>query len=429
MTRMLLLIRLAVVAWSSPACSPVDTTETPSDPWELARDVGLEVSLPDATGDLSAEDPIAPETRPDDASSDMPAFDGAQDGACTTNCSGRECGPDGCGGQCGGCGPSEKCEENGKCTSAGGCETRACGTDPAGIDCGSCPGGALCGPFNVCLPCTPECDSRECGPDGCNGTCGECVVGAGCQDGKCRLECLPSCAEKECGADGCGSTCGICDGGATCFHGRCCPCAPADCTGVQCGISLVQADASCGGCGQGELCDGAGKCVTMIAEPSAWASYLVCVSSCDPMHGYLECQLACGQALPPEQWAAMDEIQACVAIECGSCATAKPADAIPCFRACLFDTCRTAWMGYLPSSGFLGCGAALNCQGSCNGQDLECVDTCVQATLPEERPVFLDWLGCYFGSCPAEDGFYGLECFAAVAFGVCWEQHQECLDL
>ncbi|MBN1773416.1 MAG: hypothetical protein JXB32_19295, partial [Deltaproteobacteria bacterium] len=57
---------------------------------------------------------------------------------CTPACTGRECGPDGCGGSC-----------------------------------GSCPTGETCNSSGVCV-CTPSCTGRECGPDGCGGSCGSC---------------------------------------------------------------------------------------------------------------------------------------------------------------------------------------------------------------------------------------------------------------
>ena len=67
-------------------------------------------------------------------------------GSCTPACSGRECGPDGCGGSCGTCDISETCD------SSGGCMPN----------------------------CQPACSGRSCGPDGCGGTCGTCAPGETC---------------------------------------------------------------------------------------------------------------------------------------------------------------------------------------------------------------------------------------------------------
>lgn len=76
------------------------------------------------------------------------------DPGCTPDCSGKECGDDGCGGSCG------TCESDETCSSAGKCE--------AG-------------------PCTPDCSGKECGDDGCGGSCGSCDSGEICSSaGKCE---------------------------------------------------------------------------------------------------------------------------------------------------------------------------------------------------------------------------------------------------
>ena len=59
---------------------------------------------------------------------------------CTPNCSGKECGSDGCGGSCGDCGLFRFCNNSGTC------ET-------------------------ICLS---DCQGKECGDDGCGGSCGDC---------------------------------------------------------------------------------------------------------------------------------------------------------------------------------------------------------------------------------------------------------------
>src|SRR5690606_28365577 len=62
--------------------------------------------------------------------------------SCTPDCTGKQCGDDGCNGSCGVCNDAvEKfCEADQRCTDA----------------------------------CTPRCDGRTCGDDGCGGTCGTC---------------------------------------------------------------------------------------------------------------------------------------------------------------------------------------------------------------------------------------------------------------
>jgi MYXO-CTERM domain-containing protein len=56
--------------------------------------------------------------------------------ACVPACTGRQCGPDGCGGSCGTCPATDTCSAAGECV------------------------------------CTPQCAGKTCGPDGCGGSCG-----------------------------------------------------------------------------------------------------------------------------------------------------------------------------------------------------------------------------------------------------------------
>jgi len=74
-------------------------------------------------------------------------------GGCTPSCTGKMCGPDGCGGTCGpGCGANQTCTANGQCQDNG---------------------------------CTPSCNGKTCGDDGCGGSCGTCSGGATCNNGTC----------------------------------------------------------------------------------------------------------------------------------------------------------------------------------------------------------------------------------------------------
>lgn len=67
--------------------------------------------------------------------------------ACTPQCQEKDCGPDGCGANCGTCGGDFMCNEAQKCVSP---------------------------------PCQPDCTNKECGPDLCSGTCGLCTPPAVC---------------------------------------------------------------------------------------------------------------------------------------------------------------------------------------------------------------------------------------------------------
>ena len=76
--------------------------------------------------------------------------------SCIPDCTGLECGNDGCGGSCGDC-------------FAGPCED------------------------GVCPSCEPQCEGLECGDDGCGGTCGVCPLGETCGDaGLCETSCVVS---------------------------------------------------------------------------------------------------------------------------------------------------------------------------------------------------------------------------------------------
>ena len=175
-------------------------------------------------------------------------------GSCQPNCDGKQCGNDGCGGDCGSCEDSQQCVGN------------------------------------QCV-CQPDCANKQCGPDGCGGTCGACNTGFNCENNLCieqvqgcgdvtfagvckanvlkwcdndevlEFDCLtlglvckakegsnppnyncfppdptctPNCADKTCGPDGCGGVCGNCNEEETCTDGQCVDATPSDpCDGVS----------------------------------------------------------------------------------------------------------------------------------------------------------------------------------------------------
>jgi len=92
---------------------------------------------------------------------------------CIPQCTGKQCGPDGCGGQCGTCLPNQMCDEKGLCV------------------------------------CKPQCDGKNCGPDGCNsgGTCGTCAQTQECNaSGVCESkggECWPNACIIDAHCEGC----------------------------------------------------------------------------------------------------------------------------------------------------------------------------------------------------------------------------------
>jgi len=116
-----------------------------------AADVGQqdipEICLPDSVDVPDIPNATEVEVKPD-LSGDVSA-DGEVDVECIPDCDGKECGDNGCGGECGEC----QGEQEG------------------------CVGG-------VCV-CLPICEEKECGDDGCGGSCGECDDGNPCTDDSC----------------------------------------------------------------------------------------------------------------------------------------------------------------------------------------------------------------------------------------------------
>ena len=135
-------------------------------------------------------------------------YTGCAECACQPDCSGRECGADGCGGECPpGCDAGESCE-------AGQCQ----------------PG------------CQPDCSGRECGADGCGGECPPgCDAGESCEAGQCQPGCQPDCSGRECGADGCGGECPPgCDAGESCDQqGQCQPGGSDGLLSIDCDVPYV----------------------------------------------------------------------------------------------------------------------------------------------------------------------------------------------
>jgi hypothetical protein len=159
---------------------------------------------------------------------------------CTPDCTGKCCGPNGCGGTC-----PDDCPTGYTCNPAS-CD---CETDP-----GECTDDQDCinvyGDNYTCnlttnqCECNPDCAGKCCGPNGCGGDCpdactppstcnqttcecesppctsdSQCATTECCKEGKCEAE---DCAGLDCGPDRvCGRECGPCDTGETCVDGKC----------------------------------------------------------------------------------------------------------------------------------------------------------------------------------------------------------------
>jgi hypothetical protein len=165
--------------------------------------------------------------------------------SCTANCAGKECGPDGCGGTCGSCDPSEECFS------------------------GLCQGAVVC---------TVNCADKQCGDDGCGGSCGVCPTGQTCS------------ATDQCQGEGVA-------GGASCQDTYNCltQCGADEACMSQCqglasaqALSELQALATCqAGCAAPDVACLAETCIVELAEcffdihgASSCSDIITCLSSC-----------------------------------------------------------------------------------------------------------------------------------------------------
>lgn len=89
---------------------------------------------------------------------------------------------------CGDGGAAARCLDGVCCTTH--CTNRDCGEDGCGGSCGECSGATPDCMMGVCS-CKPDCEEEEkvCGSDGCGGSCGDCKVGEMCSYGTCAPVC------------------------------------------------------------------------------------------------------------------------------------------------------------------------------------------------------------------------------------------------
>jgi hypothetical protein len=147
---------------------------------------------------------------------------------CVPDCTGKECGSDGCGGLCGACPGFLYCMSGeGLCVNADPpqCDGKQCGDDSMGGVCGFCDEGWFCDKAH-CMPGAGGCAGIPEGGLCMSGWKVECVDGepshTACKFGGCvedgetgvvqcaEVPCLPDCFGRTCGDDGCGGSCGTC---------------------------------------------------------------------------------------------------------------------------------------------------------------------------------------------------------------------------
>jgi hypothetical protein len=179
---------------------------------------------------------------------------------CVPQCSGKQCGSDGCLGSCGSCGLFEYCSAAvDQCFACGGANQFCCPTGQA------CKFTLLCDGTNHCVQpmvgMEPPCGelTQVC----CNGTTCDSAMGLVCDGtGHCNPPpvdmtggldaCMPNCAGKTCGPDGCGGVCGTCGSLFYCdITQNCQPC------GMFPGDLCCPSGQLCAG---GLTCDGANTC-------------------------------------------------------------------------------------------------------------------------------------------------------------------------
>ncbi len=163
---------------------------------------------------------------------------------CTPSCSGRVCGDNGCGGNCGNCNSTSTCNSAGQCIR--NCVPKTC--SQLGKQCGmwnntcggivTCPsctyGNCINGTCVIEQPgCVPQSNSTTCASAQCDkvNNCGDvvdcpqsCSAGYVCStsSGMCLRSCVRNCQGKQCGDDGCGGVCGSCNSGYTCSSNNLC---------------------------------------------------------------------------------------------------------------------------------------------------------------------------------------------------------------
>jgi len=344
---------------------------------------------------------------------------------CTPDCTGQECGSDGCGGECGLCQDGATCI-GGKCKVSGSgqlgdpCEsgtdcilgmcvetevgkicTKACtGTAPCPLDF-DCVEVELSGiPVYVCVPtgtCQPVCTGKECGDDGCGGSCGSCPAGFTCKGTVCKA-----------------------NAGATCEEHS--ECATSLCVHFQSGTYCTSPCSTDEGCLEGWECSPWLSALTpnICAPPGTMVAHelcsevAACVQGCPG--GNTACYSNCfflGSDEAKEEYAAMF---VCAELYC----FAQCEDVEGCVSECLLDECFQEFAVCYP--GTKSCKHALDCIFDCSGNEI-CMGQCYDDALPAAKKQIVELLDCIGELC--EEGS-GAGCLAAALGGPCKEPYENC---
>jgi hypothetical protein len=355
---------------------------------------------------------------------------------CAPDCAAKQCGPDGCGGVCGVCGPDQYCNNQWKCFGGAGCEVTfepgcgncLCQSCVCQIDPYCCQSGwdsqcvwectDLC---DGCGACVPDCLNKQCGSDGCGGSCGDCGEGSfcdsadscqvlqgclqptDCPEGSVCYEffcCTPDCHDKACGPDSCGGSCGICEPGFSCLSGSCLPyygiCGTKDGPGCP--------DCSCEQC----VCDADPFCCEtqwdgQCADACLWecGGCMECQASCSGKEcGTDGCGGTCGECASPLLCVegACTCVPLCESRECGEDGCGGSCGRCTGNRSCVEGLCQCTPDCQDRTCGDDGCG---NSCGTCDDKS-QCNETgqCVCLPACTNRECGPDGCGGVCGICP-----------------------------
>lgn len=352
---------------------------------------------------------------------------------CVPECDGKNCGDDGCGGNCGAC-------EN------------PCDGNPFDD--------TLCMDGVCATPCCPDCDGKYCGDDGCDGICGECEDGFSCfvdqcvesgctvescategklcdpdtticvdcltegdcaedetcTDGACVVACVPDCEGKDCGDDGCGDSCGSCGEDYVCDdEGACVSTCVIDCEGKECGGDGCGGE--CGACSGDSVCNPDYQC----ADPLSCPELLGCLFLCE---GDEPCEATCHAKTFGETSEALASLDACMAT--ASCASKTGAYD---YLTCGSTECGAAFGAC--GGGTNLCPAARACwQDSCEQGDHECALRCGFTADESTAGAFAALYVCVWEACAAslvlENPTLFWTCVETAKTNTCSTEHNTC---
>jgi hypothetical protein len=350
---------------------------------ENDSDTGFNMNWSDGRGELPAPDVVGEE-----------AAVQADEKACEATCEGKQCGTDGCGGFCGVCGITQKCDP----------ETFTCIES---------------------YVCTPECDGKLCGPDGCGGQCGTCPC-----DG-CEAEAIYCGETAKCGStpvtcsdlDTCMKSCPA--GNESCFNG-CLNTAPLDARLLYQDLSGCLEESGYFACSAGdEPCKNVamGKCSAEYYDCFAgdWdctEMYLCLAVTCSSPQAGAGCQDYCydqGSKETMEKW---DLFAAC--LEEAGRGDCQEGDAACIDKA--WDACREPFAQCVHGSDT--CAKIKACTDACDPTEPLCALECLIAGTMKAQAGYQAVLDCVVKECGQAPT---AACQGEALAGPCKADYEKCI--